>query len=274
MLLQQAYATTTTLKSQSGPWPRRSRSPSSSSAHEEPHPDYLNTTITQFKLREWGFVIVRTTYSSDTKWAEFISILNENVRHWFTVHNHQHLSHLLPKHVFTVIQDPAKLNKANLGVTAQVFHDWVHSPQAKAEREGTVFTENWIYSPRYDFYVLADERTVNQIVRLHTIRQPLPPSDAIFRYDFLFNVKIVHAQQVEAYRQAGDSWEGWPEEHRHGNGINDNREVIEEEVDGDDIEDLVKRVKIFEIVDLYAVLANDLDMWFNLYSPRGVIVNV
>ncbi|KAM7222717.1 hypothetical protein V8F06_001904 [Rhypophila decipiens] len=97
----------------------------------EPHPDYLNSTFTRFKLRDWGFVIVRTTYSSDTKWAEFMTILNDNIRFWFTLHDNQHLSHLLDKHVVTVLQDAAKLENANLGVTAQVFDDWVRSPQAQ-----------------------------------------------------------------------------------------------------------------------------------------------
>lgn len=236
----------------------------------ETHPDPLARKIAQFKLREWDFVIVRTTYSSDAKWAEFLTILNDNIRFWFTLHNNQQISRIHEKHVLTVLEDPAKLNNASLDLTTRAFTDWVQSPQAKSEREGTVLADvadGWMLSPRYEFYIHADETTLNEVLRQHANREPIPPEQKFWhRSGYIygsaddFSVKAVCAQQVQA------AYGHFQHESAPEHGIYADTDVGEEELDENDMLDLMKRVRIFEIPDLYAVLANDSYSWFHILT--------
>ncbi|KAM7212854.1 hypothetical protein V8F06_011752 [Rhypophila decipiens] len=241
-----------------------------SSSSGQTHPtlaETLSDQLTKYRLRQWGFVLIRTTYSSEANWAEFLAIINDSIKVWpFRAENEAHWHDLYDKHVMTVLEDAKTLSGANLSLTARVFTDWINSPEAQAEREGTKISERSMYSPRYHFYIHADEATVQQVLDQHAKRKAVPEARSYLRSGYLyenenlFTVRIVSVSQVMSHQR----------EIIREQGPDANTDVIEEEEDEYELLDMVKRVKILEIPDLYAVLGDSLDMWFNIYTKEDV----
>ncbi|KAK4209934.1 hypothetical protein QBC37DRAFT_429560 [Rhypophila decipiens] len=227
----------------------------------------LSNQLTKYQLRQWGFVIIRTTYSSEAKWPEFLAIVNDGIRSWFLrPQNEARWYDLYDRHVMTVLQDAATLSDANLALTARVFTDWITSPEAQAEREGTKICDRFMFSPRYHFYIHADEATVEQVLDQHAKRKAAPEdspsrrSRFLYENENLFTVRIVGVSQVMSYQS----------EIIKEQGPDANTDVIEEEQDEYELLDMVKRMKVLDIPDLYSVLGDSLDRWYNIYTKGDV----
>ncbi|KAM7198974.1 hypothetical protein V8F33_004711 [Rhypophila sp. PSN 637] len=227
----------------------------------------LSNQLIKYHLRQWGFVIIRTTYSSEAKWTEFLAVVNDCIRSWpLRPENDAHWHDLYDKHGMTVLQDAATLSEANLSLTARVFTDWITSPEAQAEREGTKISDRWMFSPRYHFYIHADEATVEQVLDQHAKRKAAPEDRLYLRFRFLYEnenlltVRIVSGSQVMSHQR----------EIIKEQGPDANTDVIEEEEDEYELLDMVKRVRILGIPDLYSVLGDSLDRWYNIYTEGGV----
>ncbi|KAK4213784.1 hypothetical protein QBC37DRAFT_168998 [Rhypophila decipiens] len=238
----------------------------SSQAHQT-LADTRDKDLTRYQLRQWGFVIIRATYSSESKWAEFLAIVDDCIKFWWFHPKNEAHSDLYDKHVMTVLEDAATLSDANLSLTARVFADWVNSPQAQAEREGTKINDESMYSSRYHFYIHVDGATIEQVLDQHAKRTPVPENQSYLRSHYLyenknlFTVKVVNAEQVMMYQ----------EEMIAEQGPDANINVVEEEVEEEEeLRGMVKRVRIFQIPELYAVLGDSLDMWYNLYTRDQV----
>lgn len=226
----------------------------------------LSNQLTEDQLRQWGFVIIRTTCSAEAKWAEFLAIINDSIRFWCSHPDHEAHSYLYDKYVMTVLEDAATLSDANLSFTARVFTDWINSLEAQAEREGTKLSDTSMCSARYHFYIHTDEATVQQVLDQHAKREAVPKDRSYLRSSYLyenknlFTVKVIHAGQV-MIRQEVTIQEQGPDA---------DTDVIEEKEEEDELLDMVKRVRIFQIPELYAVLSNLLDRWFDLLLKGDV----
>ncbi|KAM7209812.1 hypothetical protein V8F06_014803 [Rhypophila decipiens] len=226
----------------------------------------LSNQLTKYHLRQWGFVIIRTTYSSEAKWAEFLAVVNDCIRvgPWISG-NEAQWHDLYDKHVMTVLQDAATLSDANLSLTARVFTDWTSSPEAQAEREGTKVCEEFMYSPRYHYYIHADKGTVEQVLDQHAKRKAVPEARSYLRSGYLYENETLFTVKVASASILMNHQKEIIEEQ----GPDANTDVIEEEEEEDELVDMVKRVKILYIPDLYAALGK-LDRWYYIYTKEGV----
>lgn len=210
----------------------------------------IAASLAKYNLRQWGIVVVRTTYSSQTQWDRFMTLLRDITRDYFASRD---MLALFDQCEFTVLDDAATLQNANLTLTSQRFKEWARtSEQARAEREGTAFGDEWMYSPRYEVYVHADEGSVGGVL------------GAEDREGNEFAVKVARAGMVLGRRDSIVAEEG----------EGANTDVNEEDMDEYDLLDLVKKVRVHELPDLYAVLGRNLDKWYNILTDEDGVCDI
>ncbi|KAK4149196.1 hypothetical protein C8A00DRAFT_47139 [Chaetomidium leptoderma] len=146
------------------------------------------------------------------------------------------------KAVWTVIEDPATPDGAGIAETSKRFCEWVWGDEGRQEQEGrSVLTGTWVYCPRYFFYLHVDEESLESVVD----EEKAGKADGNC-------LKAVRADIVLTR-----------EERRRADGEE------EDEEDENELLDLRKKVKIDEIVELYAALLS-IDRWYNILTEDKV----
>ncbi|KAK4204964.1 hypothetical protein QBC40DRAFT_216277 [Triangularia verruculosa] len=200
--------------------------------------------LARWRLRQWGFVIVRGTYSSQLKWDKFMRLAQEDARDYF---EQRRMLDLYGKMVWTVVEDVAALDGASLEVAQEKFREWLNGEEGRQDMEGSVFAEEGVVyrGPRYSFFLFVDDESLESVV-----------DEAKAREEGGYVVKIVAKGSREGeWQEGGEGGE-------------------EEELDEDDrerkLEDVRKRVKVNTLVQVYACLL-DVNSWYILPMEDGVI---
>ncbi|KAK3312079.1 hypothetical protein B0H66DRAFT_570021 [Apodospora peruviana] len=226
--------------------------------------DAIRENVAKYRFNHWGFVIFRCNYKSQSKWDQFIGLAKQEAQEYFAQHRWGDLSDKL---TWTIIEDAITLEGASLATTAQLFVDWVEGPGGQQDREGSIFDTNayddfkdtkvYNYGARYNFYLHADEESVESVV-----------DDAkAGRADGYF-CTLVRADMALSAEQ--DRLEGvcYPEE-----GPEEGEEEDEEERKFEEERELLdvrKRVHIDQLIFMYGHVL-DSNRWYNIPVKYGVV---
>lgn len=202
----------------------------------------IGNSLERYQLKQWGFVIFRCTYSSQTKWDKFVSLIKQGARDYFERWDTEALS-IYDKMTWTIIEDAEALHGASILDTSRRFRDWVGAV-GREEMQGSTFTDTWYSSPRYDFFIHVDEESLESVVDDKKARQASEYFCTVVRKDMVF--------MREESRRAGE--------------IPDDLDPGDEYVE---LLDLRKKVKLGELVNLYAVLLSS-DSWYDIYVDLDV----
>lgn len=202
----------------------------------------IGNSLEKYKLKQWGFVMYRCTYSSQEKWDKFVALAKQDARDYFERHGMEDLS-VYDKMSWTIIEDAETLDGASILDTSRKFREWVGTDR-REEMQGSVFTDTWHYAPRYHYFIHVDEESLESVVDDDKAREPSG-----------YFCTIVRESSVmirEEEREAGE--------------IPDDQDPLDEELE---LLDSRKKVKLGDLVELYATLL-DIDSWYNIYVDLDV----
>ncbi|KAL2126294.1 hypothetical protein VTI74DRAFT_1234 [Chaetomium olivicolor] len=131
---------------------------------------------------------------------------------------------------WTINEDAETLDGASIVETSRRFEEWVEGHG----RLGSVFTDTWVYCPRYTFFAHVDEESLESVVDHEKAKEEGGYFCKIVRGDIV----LAREREREGIQDAEDDDE-------------------EEEEDEDDLLDLKKRVKIDEL-------------WYNIWVNEGI----
>lgn len=208
----------------------------------------IRDALQKHKLSDWGFVIVRCTYSPQEEWDKFLALAKGHARDYFAACRMEAVHDRMR---WTVIEDAAAQEGADILAANRRFVDWADRGPGMQEWQGTAFTPTRHYSPRYDYFVLVDEESLESVMD--------GPNGHGQRGYFC---KVVNASGVLlAEREREKLWDVDGAE-QEGGGL----------VDEEDLEDLRKQVKIDTLVSVYAMLQLDLNCWYELLMNGDIVV--
>lgn len=122
--------------------------------------------------RTWGYVIYRTTYSSEDDWPEFLRRLRFRMEDTFNYFNGRDILKLF---TLTVFSDPSLFDGADTPTIRAYFRQWVESvfraEQQPQDNSGDVEVRMG-HSPRYQFCIQVDAAALHSV--LHDA--PAPPA--------------------------------------------------------------------------------------------------
>ena len=159
---------------------RRIRSPSQRNpdmSWENNAADLIERQLQDDGHRTWGFVVYRTTYSSDDDWAEFLRRLRFQMDDAFDYFNGRDI---LEQFTLTVLQDRSLFDGADTNTIRQHFQQWsltayrTEQQQQVGEEGGSESSTGVIRigrSPRYRFAVQVDAEALRSVVH----EAPAPP---------------------------------------------------------------------------------------------------
>ncbi len=200
-------------------------------------------SLQQQSLKHWGFVIFRCTYRSQEKWDRLLAHIQQHAREQFAACGMAEVYETAA--TWTLFEDAAALEGAGLAETSRRFSEWVWADDGgQREMEGrSVLKGNWVYCPRYFFYLHVDEEGLESVV----------DGDGEGEQGWVRAVRadivLTREDRLKSAREKG--------------------EEEEEEEDEYEMLDLRKKVVIDEIVDLYAALLS-IDRWYNILTEDGV----
>ncbi|KAH8909868.1 hypothetical protein BR93DRAFT_965940 [Coniochaeta sp. PMI_546] len=201
-------------------------------------------SLEKYKLKYWGFVIFRCTYSSQEKWDKFLTLVKEDCHSYF---EDRGMEDIYDKMLWTVIEDAQTLDGATIPDANRSFLEWVEN-EGKQEMRGSVFPNNTYYAPRYSYFLYVDEESLESVADDEKAREPGG-----------YFCKVVRSRKVQMDEEA----------------TNEDREEDDEEEDEGDKEHRLrgqrKRVKVDQLVLLYNALLNT-DTWWNMYT--SAVTNV
>jgi hypothetical protein len=207
--------------------------------------------LQKYNISRWGFVIFRCTYGSQDKWDRFLAQLQRHAQDRIQ-YEPGATDSLYSNMEWTVIEDAATLDGVDILHTSRRFREWVTEGPGVREMEGSKFTAQWHYSPRYSYFLHVDEETLESVVDEEKAGQP--------GGYFCRVVKPNNVLLQEELREKGEAvcmeWEEDPDE-----------EDVER-----DLEDQRKRIKANELVELYGLLQDDIDRWYYMGSAENGIV--
>lgn len=206
----------------------------------------IRSSLEKYKLKQWGFVIFRCTYSSQEKWDKFVTLIKEHAYDYFEWRG---MEDLYDSMAWTIIEDPETLDGASIVEMSRKFGEWVER-EGRQEMQGSIFTDTWVYCPRYSFFMHVDEESLESVVDDEKAREESGYFCTIVRED------MVLAGEREREAQGNREWE-----------IQDAEDAEDEE--DEELLDLRKRVKIDALVALYATLL-DIDRWYNIWVDSGI----
>ncbi|GIK05791.1 hypothetical protein Aspvir_009904 [Aspergillus viridinutans] len=120
--------------------------------------DRIERDLHEDGLRDWGFVIYRCTYQSNTAWVEFMRRLLANTKD--TLESWGDLD-LLDNLALTVIEDSRSLDGATTAVIRQHFRQWV----ATAVQEAPDATSPRLQlSQRYNFCLQITQDVLDSVL--------------------------------------------------------------------------------------------------------------
>ncbi|KAL9107641.1 MAG: hypothetical protein Q9227_007448 [Pyrenula ochraceoflavens] len=119
--------------------------------------------------RTWGFVIYRSTYNSETDWAEFLRRLRFQMEDMFDYFNGRDI---LDRFALTVLEDRSLFDNASTDVIRRHFQQWsVMAYRTEQQQPGESSAIRIGLSPRYRFAVQVDADALHSIIH----DAPAPP---------------------------------------------------------------------------------------------------
>ena len=145
--------------------------------------------------------------------------------------------------VVVVIEDAETLDGADVMQTSKIFRAWVSAGgEGRQEMRGSVFEaetgKTWVACPRYTFFARVDEESLESVV-----------GDEIAGSGCF--CKIVRPDAVFQREEEREEEE-------------EDEDDEDEDDEDEDRADLEKRVKICQLVDLYAIIFH-VDEWYNIW---------
>lgn len=127
--------------------------------------------------RTWGYVIYRTTYSSDDDWAEFLRRLHFKMERTFDRCNGRDI---LNAFTLTVFSDPSLFDGDETPSIRAHFRQWTENAFRAEQQQQPQDTSisgggeqvHMGHSPRYQFCVQVDEAALHSVVH----DAPAPPT--------------------------------------------------------------------------------------------------
>jgi hypothetical protein len=153
--------------------------------------------------------------------------------------------------LWTIIEDPKMLDGASIEVTSDKFEQWVKT-DGRDEMQGSIFTDNWVYCPRYIYFIHVDDESLESVV-----------NDQMADQDGGYFLTVVREDMVRLRRSEQAKYEADGVQRENG-GYDKNDEERE-------LLDLRKKVRADQLVDLYVVLLN-IDLWYNIWVDSGIAV--
>jgi len=158
--------------------------------------DQIEQQLQEDSHRTWGFVIYRTTYSSDEDWAEFLKRLRFRMEETFDFYNGRDILDLF---TLTVIEDREHLDGAGTAAIREHFRQWRTTAPQSEQQQGDASGEIGPgESPRYRYAIQVDAASLRSVV----YDAPAPPEPDPTKMGW---VKLIDA-----------SWQPTPSEHVRG----------------------------------------------------------
>ncbi len=128
----------------------------------------IRDTLREMRHDKWGFLIYRCTYADDPAWARFKQIINERSRQDVADSDVPELANSLE---WTFVEDSTTLDRASKELTRARFRTWTASGAEEAEQPRAIGHWAPMKSPRYEYFVRADEGALRSFVN----EAPQPP---------------------------------------------------------------------------------------------------
>lgn len=122
--------------------------------------------------RTWGYVVYRTTYSSDDNWAEFLRRLRFHMEDTFDTYNGRDILEFFS---LTVFSDSSLFDGADTPTIRAHFRQWAENAfrAEQQPQDGSGGEEVRMgHSPRYHFCVQVDAAALHSVVH----DAPAPPA--------------------------------------------------------------------------------------------------
>jgi hypothetical protein len=189
----------------------------------------------------------RCTYRSQEKWDKFVALAKGHAREYF---EQCRMRSVYDRMQWTIIEDAAALDGADIVETSRRFEEWVHRGPGRQEMVGTKFSPTMHYSPRYTMFLHVDEESLESVV-----------DDVKARERGGYFCKVVNGEAVML----------------DGNALLAAKDREEARAEGEEVEvfelyEFRKWVKIDDLVDLYASLQLYLYGWYNIDMDGDIIL--
>jgi hypothetical protein len=205
----------------------------------------IKDALELYRLPCWGFVLFRCTYRSQEKWDRFAALVQGHAREKF---EQAGLMDVYARMRWTVFEDAAALDGASIVETSRRFVEWAERGPGREELAGCVYAD----TPRHTFFLHVDEESLESVVG----------DDARAREEGDYFKGGYFCTMVRPDNVVVNGIES-PEKGLY---LYEGREMEEDEV-----WDLSKRVKIDDLVSLYAGFHFSPDIWYCLSSYRDNI---
>lgn len=237
--------------------------------------DAIRRGLEEDNLQQWGFVIFRCTYKSQEKWEKFVTLVKQDVSDFF---EWRRMEDLYARMAWTIIEDQT-LDCGSIGETSRRFHDWVETEGRQELQSTSSVPEHDMsgYSPRYLYYILMDEESLESVVNDEKARLRDGYFCTIVRSDNVLlreEMREKRRSRKEKIAQGQCTEDGDKEEEDNEDDDDDDYDDDYDEDDDDEDDDKImgdlrKRVKVDELVSLYVQLLF-LDSWYTIWVDEGI----
>ncbi|KAK4119503.1 hypothetical protein N657DRAFT_650158 [Parathielavia appendiculata] len=122
----------------------------------------IEEALKHYRLCQCGFVIFRCTYRSQYKWDKFVALVKGHAREYCEKWEVESARDCLR---WTIIEDAAALDDADILETSHRFKDWVERGPGSQEIQGSAYSPLWHPDcPRYNWFVHVDEESLESVV--------------------------------------------------------------------------------------------------------------
>jgi len=116
----------------------------------------------RWRLKTWGWVVYRTTYSDDEKWRQFNEEFQKRVREiTLSVKGGEHHNQYLD---FPVRSDANKYNNATAAQLRADFIKWRESDDPLQEQDIGPEKRNMLQGNRYSYFIRVDEAAMQSLL--------------------------------------------------------------------------------------------------------------
>lgn len=121
--------------------------------------DKIENILKKLKHKTWGFVIYRSTCTSDDDFASFVSSIQAYTSENLISHaaDTRALAQTLS---WTIVEDRDRLDGARAADVRQIFNEWCESSEAAAEQPEATHSVARSQNARYRFCVHIDETSL------------------------------------------------------------------------------------------------------------------
>lgn len=111
----------------------------------------------------WGWVVFRCTYVSDPEWSRFMDRLKAVTEEALEFYGKSTWP-FAKQQVWTVVEDPARLENASKSEVRDLFNAWVASDDAAAEQPGKKGPHTLSGMTRYCYCMHVDETSLRSVL--------------------------------------------------------------------------------------------------------------